>query len=101
MIRHWWRGSGNDDLIKTNNGSAKGLEAEASANVHSVTHELRKRITEVVNLRPVHFPWGAAARRRQQGVELIPRLTQNINARMIEIAKGGEIQTGDVENVSP
>ena len=100
VIRQLWKGSLNDDLIEASNGQEQWPEVEASANGHSVTSRLREKISEVVDLRPAEFPRGAAAIRRQQGVELIPRLTQNLNARMIKIARRGDIWPADVDNIS-
>ena len=51
-------------------------------------------------MRPANFPRGAAAMRRQPGVELIPRLTLNLNARMTETAKGGDIWPAEVKDIS-
>jgi hypothetical protein len=51
-------------------------------------------------LRPANFPRGAAAMRRQPGVESSPRLTLNLNARMTKTAKGGDIWPAEIKDIS-
>ena len=69
LVKQLWNGNLNDDLLLAATGGMKwDLRHGGGDGVH-ITNGLREKINGVLKRRPEGFPKGAAAIRRQQGVE--------------------------------
>ena len=95
-----WHGSLNDELIDSAGGPVDWITAQVTPKGRLPAQQVKTKVAIAVNSRPLDFPAGPEAIRRQLGVEEICHPTKNKNQKTQAVPRRGDIWPADVDNIA-